>query len=49
MAYSTINPSTGEHLLTFDTLSDADLDQRLGKAHTVYATTGAAVQFRSGR
>lgn len=38
MAYSTINPSTGEHLLTFDTLSDADLDQRLGKAHTVYAT-----------
>jgi succinate-semialdehyde dehydrogenase / glutarate-semialdehyde dehydrogenase len=38
MAYSTINPSTGEQLLTFDTLSDSELDQRLEKAHNAYAT-----------
>ena len=49
MAYSTINPSTGEHLLTFDTLSDAELDQRLERAHRPMQQTGAGVQFRSGR
>ena len=36
MAYSTINPATGEQLLTFDTLSDAELDQGLETAHTAY-------------
>jgi succinate-semialdehyde dehydrogenase/glutarate-semialdehyde dehydrogenase len=36
MAYSTINPATGEQLLTFDTLSDAELDQSLETAHTAY-------------
>ena len=36
MAYSTINPATGEQLLTVDTLSDAELDQGLETAHTAY-------------
>src|SRR4051794_26069309 len=39
MAYSTINPATGEQLLTFDTLSDAELDQSLEGVYTnVFAT-----------
>jgi succinate-semialdehyde dehydrogenase/glutarate-semialdehyde dehydrogenase len=37
MQYSTINPSTGEHLRTFESLSDIELDQRLGIAHSAYA------------
>jgi succinate-semialdehyde dehydrogenase / glutarate-semialdehyde dehydrogenase len=38
MEYRTINPSTGEQLRTFETLSDAELDQRLERAHGAYAT-----------
>jgi len=37
MAYSTINPATGEQLVTFDTLTEAELDQSLETAHTAYA------------
>jgi succinate-semialdehyde dehydrogenase/glutarate-semialdehyde dehydrogenase len=36
MLYSTINPSTGEQLRTFDTLSDTELDRRLETAHIAY-------------
>src|SRR4051812_9005516 len=36
MVYSTITPATGEQLLPFDTLSDAELDQSLEAAHTAY-------------
>ncbi len=38
MGYSTINPATGEHLGTFDTLGDQELDERLHAAHTTWAT-----------
>jgi succinate-semialdehyde dehydrogenase / glutarate-semialdehyde dehydrogenase len=36
MLYSTINPSTGEQLRTFDTLSDTELDRRLETARIAY-------------
>jgi len=38
MGYSTINPTTGEHVCTFDTLTDEELDERLHTAHTAWAT-----------
>jgi succinate-semialdehyde dehydrogenase/glutarate-semialdehyde dehydrogenase len=38
MRYSTINPTTGEHVCTFDTLTDEELDERLHTAHTAWAT-----------
>jgi len=37
MTYSTINPATGEPLRTFDTISDAELDESLQTAHTAYS------------
>ena len=36
MTYSTINPATGELLRTFETHSDAELDQALQTAHLAY-------------
>jgi succinate-semialdehyde dehydrogenase/glutarate-semialdehyde dehydrogenase len=36
MTYSTINPATGEWLRSFETLSDAELDQALARAHLAY-------------
>ena len=38
MGYSTINPTTGEHVCTFDALTDEELDERLHTAHTAWAT-----------
>jgi succinate-semialdehyde dehydrogenase/glutarate-semialdehyde dehydrogenase len=37
MGYSTINPSSGELLRTFDTLSDSELDHHLERAHVAFA------------
>jgi succinate-semialdehyde dehydrogenase / glutarate-semialdehyde dehydrogenase len=38
MGYSTINPTTGEHVCTFDALTDDELDANLHTAHTAWAT-----------
>jgi succinate-semialdehyde dehydrogenase / glutarate-semialdehyde dehydrogenase len=38
MRYSTINPATGEHVCTFDTITDHELDERLETARTAWAT-----------
>ncbi len=38
MGYDTINPATGEHLCSFDTLTDQELDDRLQTAHAAWAT-----------
>lgn len=37
MAYSTINPATGETVKTFENISDADLDAALQTAHDTFA------------
>jgi succinate-semialdehyde dehydrogenase/glutarate-semialdehyde dehydrogenase len=36
MNYQTVNPSSGEHLLAVDAISDTELNQRLEKAHLAY-------------
>ena len=38
MAFSTVNPSNGERLSTFETVSDRELDRRIAAAHEAYAT-----------
>lgn len=38
MAYQSINPSNGQVLQSFDTVTDAQLDQSLAKAHACFQT-----------
>ena len=49
MAIATINPATGETLKTFDELSDEEIEQRLDRAATTFATYRAtSFEQRSG-